>query len=207
MINFLRLLLLCSLVLSQNSFAQERFTISGTVSEAASNETLIGVTIAVPELRTGVTTNEYGFYSITLPKGAYNIQVSYLGFKDVTQKVNLSENKKINFQLEESAQELQEVVVTEDVEKMNIRKPPQMSVNAMSVETIKKIPVILGEAMLSNLFCYFRGLPMPGKEPQVSMFVVERLTKISFCLMKLLFLILPIYLAFFPFLILMPLKI
>ncbi|MBT8312529.1 MAG: hypothetical protein HKP23_06865, partial [Flavobacteriaceae bacterium] len=42
--------------------AQRKYTLSGTITEAASNETLIGVSLVVPELRTGVTTNEYGFY-------------------------------------------------------------------------------------------------------------------------------------------------
>ena len=48
-------------------FPQQKYTISGTISEAASNETLIGVTVAVPALNTGVTTNEYGFYSNVNP--------------------------------------------------------------------------------------------------------------------------------------------
>ena len=49
--------------------AQEKFTLSGTVSDASSNETLIGVNLFFPQLKTGITTNEYGFYTITLPKG------------------------------------------------------------------------------------------------------------------------------------------
>ena len=56
--------------------AQEKFTLSGTISEEKSNESLIGVSIYIPELQTGTTTNEYGFYSITLPKGTYKIVIS-----------------------------------------------------------------------------------------------------------------------------------
>jgi len=144
------------------SFAQQRYTLSGTVSEAASNETLIGVTIAIPELRTGVTTNEYGFYSITLPEGEYQVQVSYLGFQDVVQNISLSENKKINFQLIEEAEQLDEVIVTEDVEQMDIRKP-QMSVNTMSAATIKKIPVILGEADVIKSILLLPGVTNAGE--------------------------------------------
>ncbi len=144
------------------SFAQQRYTLSGTVSEAASNETLIGVTIAIPELRTGVTTNEYGFYSITLPEGEYQVQVSYLGFQDVVQNISLSENKKINFQLTEEAEQLDEVIVTEDVEQMDIRKP-QMSVNTMSAATIKKIPVILGEADVIKSILLLPGVTNAGE--------------------------------------------
>ena len=148
--------------LSFSSFAQQKFTLSGTISEASSNETLIGVTIAVPELQTGVTTNEYGFYSITLPEGEYQILVNYLGFKDVIQTISLTQNQKINFQLVEAAEQLDEVIVTEDVEKMDIRTP-QMSVNTLSVETIKKIPVILGEADVIKSILLLPGVTNAGE--------------------------------------------
>ena len=94
--------------------AQERYTLSGTISEASSNETLIGVTVAISELRTGTTTNEYGFYSITLPEGEYQVIVSYLGFQEVVRTINLNQNQKLDFKLEEKAEELAEVVVTDD---------------------------------------------------------------------------------------------
>ncbi|MCM4169784.1 hypothetical protein KCTC52924_00013 [Arenibacter antarcticus] len=151
------------LLLSINVYSQNRYTLSGTVSESLSNETLIGVTISITSLGKGVITNEYGFYSITLPEGDYEIRVSYLGFKDITQMVNLStENKLINFQLIEAAEQLEEVVVTDDVEKLNIRKP-QMSVNSLSVETIKKIPVILGEADIIKSILLLPGVSNAGE--------------------------------------------
>lgn len=144
------------------SFAQQKFTLSGTVSEESSNETLIGVTLAVPELRTGVTTNEYGFYSITLPEGTYDLLISYLGFKDISQRITLTNNMKVDFKLQEEAEQLNEVVVTEDVEKMDIRKP-QMSVNTLSVGTIKKIPVILGEADIIKSILLLPGVTNAGE--------------------------------------------
>ncbi len=144
------------------SFAQDRFTISGTVSEATSNETLIGVTIAIPELRTGVTTNEYGFYSITLPEGEYQVQISYLGFQDIVEHIVLTEDRRMNFQLFEEAEQLEEVVVTENIEQLDIRKP-QMSVNTMTAATIKKIPVILGEADVIKSIILLPGVTNAGE--------------------------------------------
>jgi hypothetical protein len=119
-------------------FSQQRFTISGTITEASSNETLIGVTLLVPEINTGVTTNDYGFYSLTLPEGDYQIRLSYLGYQDIVQTISLNQDLRLNFGMFEEVEQLDEVVVTEDVEKINIRKP-QMSVNTLSVQTIKKI--------------------------------------------------------------------
>ena len=134
----------------------------GTISEASSNETLIGVTVAVPELRTGVTTNEYGFYSITLPEGEYDLQVSYLGFEEVLQRISFNKNQRLNIQLNETTEQLDEVVVTEDIEKMDIRKP-QMSVNSLSAATIKKIPVILGEADVIKSILLLPGVTNAGE--------------------------------------------
>lgn len=163
MIKLVRILLfLFFFSFSLLSFAQQKYTLSGTISEASSNETLIGVTIVVPELQTGVTTNEYGFYSITLPEGEYQILVNYLGFEDVVQTISLTQSQKINFQLVEAAEQLDEVIVTEDVEKMDIRTP-QMSVNSLSVETIKKIPVILGEADVIKSILLLPGVTNAGE--------------------------------------------
>ena len=142
--------------------AQEKYTLSGVISEESSNETLIGVTIAFPSIGSGVTTNEYGFYSITLPKGEYQAVVSYLGFRDIVQNISLQGDMKMDFQLTEEAEQLEEVVVTENVEKLDIRKP-QMSVNTLSVGTIKKIPVILGEADVIKSILLLPGVTNAGE--------------------------------------------
>ena len=79
--------------------AKQKYTISGTISDSSNNETLIGVNVSILELKTGVTTNEYGFYSITLPKGNYTLQIAYLGFQTIEKKIELSQNTKNNFKL------------------------------------------------------------------------------------------------------------
>jgi len=142
--------------------AQQKFTLSGTVSEATSNESLIGVTIAISELKTGTTTNEYGFYSITLPEGQYQVVVTYLGFQEVVRTINLNKNLKQDFNLIEQAEELQEVVVTEDVERLDIRKP-QMSVTSLAAKTIKQIPVVLGEADVIKSLILLPGVTSAGE--------------------------------------------
>ena len=142
--------------------AQNKFTLSGTVSEANSNETLIGVTIAFPSLKTGVTTNEYGFYSITLPEGEYNVVVSYLGFQDIRETISLKRDIKKDFSLSEAVEQLEEVVVTDDAERLDIRKP-QMSVNTLAAQTIKQIPVVLGEADVIKSLLLLPGVTNAGE--------------------------------------------
>ena len=71
-------------------FAQEKYTLSGTISEAQSGETMIGVNVLIPALQTGVVTNQYGFYSITLPKGTHQVTYTSLGFESYSQTIVLN---------------------------------------------------------------------------------------------------------------------
>ena len=66
-----------SFLISLFASSQSKYTLTGTVKDAYSLETLIGVNIIIPDLQTGTISNEYGFYSITLPEGKYNIEISY----------------------------------------------------------------------------------------------------------------------------------
>ncbi|MFL0354465.1 TonB-dependent receptor [Xanthomarina sp. GH4-25] len=143
-------------------YSQDKVTLSGIVSDKKSNETLIGVNILFPELNTGATTNEYGFYSLTLPKGTYNIVISYLGFKDISETISLNEDLTKNVSLEEAIESLNEVVIEKNVERLNIRKP-QMSMNSLTSNTIKQIPVVLGEADVIRAITLLPGVTNAGE--------------------------------------------
>ena len=162
MIAIRKSLLLLIIIIQTIGFAQDKFTLSGTISEASSNETLIGVNILFPEQNTGTTTNEYGFYSITLDEGIYAVQISFLGFKDVVKTIQLTENINLNFQLEEATENLDEVVIIQDVEKINIKKP-QMSLNVLTANTIKQIPVVLGEVDVVKAITLLPGVTNAGE--------------------------------------------
>ncbi len=160
--NIVCILLSLFLFLSISTVAQEKFTLSGTITDKSSNETLIGVNIVFPELQTGTITNEYGFYSITLPKGNYKFQLSYIGFSTVFKQIALFENQSVNFKLSESGERLNEVIITDNFEKLNIKKP-QMSVNSLSINTIKQIPVVLGEVDIIKSITLLPGVTNAGE--------------------------------------------
>ncbi|MBJ2125460.1 TonB-dependent receptor [Flavobacterium sp. IB48] len=144
------------------SFAQEKFTLSGTISDSKNNETLIGVNIFIPALKTGTTTNEYGFYSLSVPKGEYEIEISYVGYQTIQKNIILNQNTKSNFSIKEGGEELQEVVITENKGKSNI-KTPEMSVNKLSISTIKKMPVVLGEVDVLKSILLLPGVTNAGE--------------------------------------------
>lgn len=149
-------------LLSISVYGQEKVTISGTVYDNQTNETLIGVSIYFPELSTGTTTNEYGFYSLTIPKGTYKIQVSHLGFTTINKSINLTQKITKDFKLSESSESLNEIVIETDIEKLNI-KTPQMSVNKLTSATIKQIPVVLGEADIIKSLILLPGVTSAGE--------------------------------------------
>ena len=143
-------------------FAQEKHTISGTVYDKKGNETLIGATIYFPDISVGTTTNEYGFYSITISKGTHNISVSYLGFSDESKIIELNNKTSLDFYLSERSQALDEVVIQTDIEKINI-KSTQMSVNKLTSKTIKQIPVVLGESDIIKSIILLPGVTSAGE--------------------------------------------
>ena len=140
----------------------QKATLSGTIIEEGSGETMLNVNVIITELKTGTITNEYGYYSITLPTGTYKIQYTSIGYATIEREVTLEDNVKLNISLKEQGEELDAIILTNDVEKLST-KSPQMSVNALSIETIKKIPVVLGETDLIKSLTLLPGVSNAGE--------------------------------------------
>lgn len=148
---------------SEATPSKQKFTLSGTITDAKSNETLIGVNIYLPEVKAGTTTNEYGFYSITIPQGNYKVSISYLGYADLVQTINLDKDIRNNIGIAPSEEQLEEVIVNSEERKAtNIRKA-EMSVNKLSVATIKKMPVVLGETDVLKSILLLPGVTNAGE--------------------------------------------
>ena len=149
-------------LLNLSVFSQEKYTISGTVYDKNNNETLIGVSLYFPKLNTGITTNEYGFYSVTLPEGTYQVEVGYLGYSSITDTIILNQKITKNFKLSEETESLDEIVIESNIEKLNV-KTPQMSVNKLTSASIKQIPVVLGEADIIKSLILLPGVTSAGE--------------------------------------------
>lgn len=125
--------------------AQQEYTISGTIKDSASGEGLIGVIVSVKELpTTGVYTNQYGFYSITLKSGDYTVEYSYLGYRTDSIQLSLHQNIKQNIRLALSGVSLQEVNVKGIANNENVTNT-QTGMVQLNVKEISKIPVFFGE--------------------------------------------------------------
>jgi hypothetical protein len=157
--NIAILLLLFSTTLVQ---AQTKYTVSGTVKQKTSGETLIGVSVIVVEKpNVGVITNEYGFYSLSLPKGNYTLRVTYVGYKQELIPVKLDGNVTISIDLSDQGS-MQEVVVGAKKTNDNITRAT-MGTEVLNMKTAAKIPVVFGEKDLVKTIQLMPGIKSNGE--------------------------------------------
>jgi hypothetical protein len=131
--------------------AQNKVTLNGYIKDTSNGESLIGVTVYFPELKAGTTSNAYGFYSITVPSGSYEVQYSYLGYKLQSVRMDLTTDASNNVEMETEATLMQEIQVVDKPLDGNVANV-QMSRNNISVEQVKKLPALFGEVdILKNI--------------------------------------------------------
>ncbi|HEY1054587.1 MAG TPA: TonB-dependent receptor, partial [Emticicia sp.] len=145
-------------------FTQTKFTISGTVKDAKTGELMIGATIRVKQLpNIGVSCNEYGFYSLTIPQGNYTLSAGMIGYQTKSiEEVSLTANQKIDFQLTEEASLLNEVVVKATAANENVSNPT-MGFEKLNIKEINQVPVLLGERDPLKVMQLLPGIKSAGE--------------------------------------------
>ena len=133
------LLLTCSA-----SHGQTRYTISGYIKDSLSRETLIGASITVKSQGKGVSSNQYGFYSITLPEGNYTLVTSFVGYLSSEINVELNRNMDLDIATISRSSLSQEIVISSKRRDANV-KNAQMGQIDLSMNKIRSLPVIFGE--------------------------------------------------------------
>lgn len=160
--------LFLSLLFYLQAFSQQ-YTVSGTLYDGNTGESLIGATVAVPALGSGTLTNEYGFYSISLPaKDSVSLEFSYVGFQTQRHTLFLTNNLKLDIELG-SGVNLEEVVVKASSFEEQLRST-EMSVEAINTREVKNIPVLLGESDIIKVIQLKPGIPS-GSEGTTGLFV------------------------------------
>ncbi|UZR93543.1 TonB-dependent receptor [Chondrinema litorale] len=132
------------LFISFYAFSQQSYTISGYVKDAKTGEELLGVTVYVEEIKNGVVSNPYGFYSLTLKEGEYNITLSFIGYEPLKKQITLNENLSLNLKLTESSTELEEVVVEAEAEDHNVQDL-SIGKSEINIVQVKNLPALFGE--------------------------------------------------------------
>ncbi|MBQ5457107.1 MAG: TonB-dependent receptor, partial [Bacteroidales bacterium] len=157
--SFVYCILLAIMMLPQFAFGQ-KYTISGYIKDKATGEDLIGANVMVAGQSVGTSANGYGFYSLTLPGGTYDIIYSFIGYSDDTIHINLTSDKTLTVQMSSSAIMTQEVVVSAE-RKANVQSS-QMSVVRLPVETVKTLPAFMGEVDVLKTIQLMPGVQSAG---------------------------------------------
>jgi len=158
----MRLLLPFFLTLgSIGTMAQGNLTISGYVKDAATGETLIGANVYAKETMTGTTTNTYGYYVLNLPPGKYTILMSYVGFEESSQVVDLTADRKLNIEARTKA------IITKEFEvvgeKAKNTESTQMGTVELDVQKLSTLPALLGEVDILKTIQYLPGVASNGE--------------------------------------------
>ncbi len=121
-----------------------RYSVSGYIKDAKTGEVLLFANVIVVELSTGVSTNQYGYYSLKLAEGNYSIQSSYLGYEPVTRKISLKANLTLDMELTPKSTNLNAVEITGKSTKSAVRSL-EMGAIQLDIKQLKAVPVLFGE--------------------------------------------------------------
>lgn len=152
-----------SLLFTISIFASGKHTISGTISDLSTGESLIGASVLIKEMPgIGVSSNTYGYFSITLPEGKFTMVISYLGYKTLEIPINFAENKQYNLKLTPNAQQLSDFEISAQRKNNNIIST-QMGSEKLEIKEISKIPVLFGEADILKTLKLTPGIKSIGE--------------------------------------------
>jgi len=137
------------------------YTLSGYIRDTESSEVLIGATIYVPSLEKGTISNEFGFYSLTIPGGQHTISFSYLGYKTFLWNTDLLTNQIIDIQLEEEHSLLEEVIITSMDNQIDLSLIRTGNVN-LEPRSVERMPALMGEQDVIKSLDALPGITLQG---------------------------------------------
>ncbi|MBK9059183.1 MAG: TonB-dependent receptor [Flavobacteriales bacterium] len=152
------ILLICifhGTLLAQNT------TLSGSLRDAKTGEELIGATIRINAVQAGVSTNVYGFYSLTVPKGSYDVTYAYIGYEPLSEKVDLNADVVKNVELQPANEQLNAVEVTGKKADANIRST-DMGLVRLEMKDVRTMPVLFGEVDVMKTIQLMPGVQQTG---------------------------------------------
>ena len=158
----LKLKILFLLLFYTSILHAQEITFSGYIKDAANGEALIGATVFIPQLKKGTVSNAYGFYSLTIPSGTYEIQVSYIGYAIIQEQIKADKNLNRSFLLNDNSKQIEEVTVTGEAADANVERI-EMGMTKLPVKTIQKLPAFMGEVDIIRTIQLLPGIQSGGE--------------------------------------------
>ena len=161
------LLLLLIALIPTGAFCQaQKCTLSGYVKDSGSGEVIIGAVVNPVGSSMGAVTNAYGFYSLEVPAGSYDIACSSLGFAADTLKMNITSNLRHDFLLSQMSLSLDGAKVTAESKRDRLLRP-EMGLANVTGDLAKRIPVIFGETDIIKVIQMMPGVQSPFRVSRI----------------------------------------
>ena len=157
-----KIILTSLITLFSISLFAQNYTISGRITDSKTGEDLSGATVVIPGTTFGVATNSYGFYSLTLPKGTYNLLYRYVGYQNIEKTLVLDKNTTSNVELTETSKDIDEFVVSAAAEESKVENK-QINVIKLDMQTVRRIPVVFGEVDILKTVTMLPGVISAGE--------------------------------------------
>lgn len=147
---------------TKNDVWKKKYTVHGSISSVTTGEVIIGATITIAGGSITAVSNEYGFYSLSLPEGNYTMHITSIGLAAKKIDLLLARDLQLHITMEEEAKALETVVITSNTPGRNLRTP-QMSVERINVEEIRNVPVLFGERDILKTIQLLPGVKSAGE--------------------------------------------
>lgn len=139
-----------------------QYTLSGNIKDVETGESLIGVFVTLKNTTYGSTSNQYGYYSLTVPEGDYELLCSYIGYQTTLEEVSLFGDRKVDIELSDDVHQLQEVVVIAEESTRQV-SDIKMGMTTLGIKKIKSMPAFLGEADVIKSITLLPGVATVGE--------------------------------------------
>jgi hypothetical protein len=135
--------------------------IAGTVTDAKTGEPVVGAFLQVDQTGVSGVTDQYGYFSFSLPRGRHVISIQSLGMKDTRRQVQLYNDGKLNIDMQSTVLTIKNVVIS--AQKLSNIRSTQMGLQKIDIKTIKQVPVIFGEADILRVVTTLPGVKTVGE--------------------------------------------
>ena len=146
---------------SKSSGKKGKAILTGFINDSKNGEALPGASVYIDSLFSGVLTDRFGYYSLTVPQGFHTLEVSSIGMKNAKRHILVYADGKLNVELEDDVPSLKNIIITS--EKRSNIKSPQMGIERLSIKTIKQVPVVFGEVDILRVVLTLPGVTSVGE--------------------------------------------
>jgi hypothetical protein len=140
---------------------QNVVTVAGYIKDAKTGEPIVGASVLVEKSGIGAATDQYGYYSLSVPKGRHILNIQSIGMKDTRRQIQLYSDGKMNIDLQSTVLTLRRVIIS--AQKLSNIKGTQMGVQKIDIKTIKQVPVVFGEADILRVVTTLPGVKTVGE--------------------------------------------